>query len=322
MGGEIVREGREILTQSGIATYSTPEEAVGAFMHAVRHNRNQRQLDGNAVLDSGVLCAAHADALAVITAALREKRSLLSELEAKEVLKAYAIPVVDTRAVSNVDEALAAAQEIGYPVALKILSPDISHKSDVGGVALSLRNASALAAAAGTMWRTAKSGVPTQAIEGFTVQSMANRLLAHELIVGITVDPTFGPVILFGKGGVDVEVLPDKAIGFPPLNTVLAAELIARTRVKRLLEGFRNIPAVDMGALGTRSGAGRATRRGHRGGRRARHQSAAGRLRRRHRTGRAHPRRTGLAWPRRIALPSGRIRRSWSRRSRSTRQRY
>jgi acetyltransferase len=114
---------------------------------------------------------------------------------------------------------------------------------------LNLASESELAAAARTMLEHCRQRRPGARIEGFTVQSMVIRPLAHELIVGISVDPTFGPVILFGRGGVGVEVLPDEAIGFPPLNTVLAAELISRTRVKRLLEGFRNLPAVDMSAL-------------------------------------------------------------------------
>ncbi len=249
MGGEIVREGREIFTQNGIPTYSTPEEAVSAFMHAVQHNRNQRQLMETPSSIPESFAPRTGEALAVISAALREKRSLLSELEAKEVLKAYAIAVVDTLAVSNVNEAVSAARDIGYPVALKILSPDITHKSDVGGVALNLENAEALLAAASAMRDACAERRPDARIDGFTVQAMVRRPLAQELIVGITVDPTFGPVILFGKGGVDVEVLPDKAIGFPPLNSVLAAELISRTRVKRLLQGFRNVPAVDMQAL-------------------------------------------------------------------------
>jgi acetyltransferase len=249
MGGEIVQEGRDIFARSGIPTYSTPEEAVSAFMHAVHHNRNQRQLMETPSSIPESFAPRTGDALAIISTALREKRSLLTELEAKQVLAAYAIPVVATRAVKSVNEALTAARDIGYPVALKILSPDITHKSDVGGVALNLADDDALAAAARTMLQTCRKRRPGAKIEGFTVQSMVVRPLAHELIVGITVDPTFGPVILFGKGGVDVEVLPDKAIGFPPLNTVLAAELISRTRVKRLLQGFRNVPPVDLRAL-------------------------------------------------------------------------
>ena len=249
MGGEIVREGRALFAGQGIPTYSTPEEAVSAFMHAVRHNRNQRQLMETPSSIPESFAPRTGDAAAVIAKALREKRSLLTELEAKQVLAAYAIPVVETRAVLNADAALTAANEMGYPVALKILSPDITHKSDVGGVALNLASDAQLTAATRPMLEACRQRRPEARIEGFTVQSMVVRPLAHELIVGISVDPTFGPVILFGKGGVGVEVLPDKAIGFPPLNTVLAGELISRTRVKRLLDGFRNVPPIDMRAL-------------------------------------------------------------------------
>ncbi len=249
MGGAVAHEGRELFARNGIPTYSTPEEAVSAFMHAVHHNRNQRQLmeTPSSIPESFVPRTAQAQA--IIMAALRAGRSILTEVEAKRVLSAYAIPVVETRAVASLDDARVAAREIGYPVALKILSPDISHKSDVGGVALDIANETALGTAAHAMLDNCRDRCPGAQIDGFTVQSMVRRPHAHELIVGITEDPTFGPVILFGKGGVGVEVLPDKAVGFPPLNTVLAGELISRTRVKRILEGYRNVPPVDMQAL-------------------------------------------------------------------------
>jgi acetyltransferase len=249
MGGEAVLEGRDLFARNGIPTYATPEEAVGAFMHAVHHRRNQLQLLETPSSIPESFAPRLDDARAIISTVLEEGRSLLTEVEAKRVLEAYSIPVVATRAVPGVDDAVSEARKIGYPVALKILSPDITHKSDVGGVALNLMNDAALRTAARMMLDRCRRSRPDARMQGFTVQAMVSRPLAHELIVGITVDPTFGPVILFGKGGVDVEVLPDKAIGFPPLNTALAAELICRTQVKRLLDGFRNVPAIDMAAL-------------------------------------------------------------------------
>ena len=249
MGGELVREARRICSAAGVPNYSTPEEGVGAFLHAVRYNRNQRQLMEvpSSIPESFV--PQPEEVRTVIAKALAEGRSLLNEHEAKQVLSAYRIPVVQTRAVSNVEQASAAAAEIGFPVALKILSPDISHKSDVGGVALDIGDDAALRAVAQQMLERCREAKPDARLEGFTVQQMVHRPHAQELIAGITVDPTFGPVILFGKGGVEVEVAPDKAIGFPPLNSVLAAELVSRTRVSRQLAGFRNVPPADMAAL-------------------------------------------------------------------------
>jgi acetyltransferase len=249
MGGEVVREARSICSRAGVPTYSTPEEGVSAFLHAVRYNRNQRQLMEvpSSIPESFIPDPERVQA--VVSRVLAEGREVLTESEAKEVLSAYRIPVVKTQAVSSVDEARAAAAAIGYPVALKILSPDITHKSDVGGVALNIADEASLQSAARLMLARCREFQPQARITGFTVQQMVVRPFAQELIAGITVDPTFGPVILFGKGGVQVEVAPDKAIGFPPLNTVLAAELVSRTRVSRLLKGFRNVPPANMRAL-------------------------------------------------------------------------
>lgn len=249
MGGETVREAREICKRAGLPTYSTPEEAVSAFTHAVRYNRNQRQLMEMPSSVPETQAPRIDDVKGIVGLALASGRTLLNEVEAKQVLDAYDIPVVPTRAVATPDEAVSVADELGYPVALKILSPDISHKSDVGGVALDLPDAPTVKAAAERMLENCRLRQPAARIAGFTVQPMIRRRFARELIVGITVDPTFGPVVLFGKGGVDVEVLPDKAIGLPPLNSRLAADLISQTRVTRMLQGFRDYPAVDMAAL-------------------------------------------------------------------------
>jgi acetyltransferase len=146
-------------------------------------------------------------------------------------------------------DAVAAARTIGYPVALKILSPDISHKSDVGGVALGLEDEAAVQSGAQSMLARIQRQLPQARIEGFTVQAMAPRGQAQELIVGASVDPTFGPVILFGQGGTAVEVLADRAIALPPLNGLLAQALVQRTRVARLLAGWRNTPAADGEAI-------------------------------------------------------------------------
>ena len=166
------------------------------------------------------------------------------------MLKAYGIPIVETTAVgASADEVAGAAHAIGFPVALKILSRDISHKSDVGGVHLDLRDEPQLRAAVALMLDRVRLAQPEARLDGFTVQAMVHRPMAQELIVGASIDPTFGPVLLFGHGGTSVEVVADRAIALPPLNRVLARELISRTRVSRLLAGYRDHPAARLDAI-------------------------------------------------------------------------
>ena len=153
------------------------------------------------------------------------------------------------RARPTADDAVRVAREVGYPVALKILSPDISHKSDAGGVQLDIADEVALRDAATKMLAYVTLLRPDARIEGLSVQAMARRPAALELIVGASVDPVFGPVILFGQGGTAVEVIADRAIALPPLNRALARDLVSRTRVARLLEGYRGRPAADVDAL-------------------------------------------------------------------------
>jgi acetyltransferase len=157
--------------------------------------------------------------------------------------------VVATEPAPDRAAVLAAAARIGYPVALKIVSPDLAHKSDVGGVALDLADAEALGAAHDDMLARLRRLRPEARLAGFTVQAMARRPQALELIVGISADPVFGPAVLFGHGGIAVEVTADQAVGLPPLNRVLAAELVKRTRVARLLAGYRGRPPADLDAV-------------------------------------------------------------------------
>jgi acetyltransferase len=185
----------------------------------------------------------------IIASALSEERDLLTEPEAKQVLAAYGIPVVDTRIGRDVEEAVRLAQELGFPVALKILSPDISHKSDVGGVMLNLESAEELRSAAKAMLARCRELRPQAQLTGFTVQKMVKRGGAYELIAGVSTDPVFGPVILFGQGGTAVETIADKAIALPPLNLKLARELVSRTRIAKLLAGYRDRAPIDHAAL-------------------------------------------------------------------------
>ena len=249
LGGDAVAEARHIFSDAGIPSFGTPEEAVGAYLQIVQYRRNQNLLMQVPPADSSAGPTDRARARAVIGAALAAGRTMLSEPEAKSVLAAYGIPVVDTRIAPEVDAAVTAARAIGYPVALKILSPDISHKSDVGGVALDLDSDEAVRAAAERMVKRVAQLRPQARVDGFSVQQMARRPEAHELIVGVATDPVFGPIILFGQGGVAVEVTADHAVALPPLNVLLARDLVGRTRVAKLLAGYRNRPAADMDAI-------------------------------------------------------------------------
>ncbi|HEX5461004.1 MAG TPA: acetate--CoA ligase family protein [Steroidobacteraceae bacterium] len=232
-----------------VPVYSTPEEAIGAFQHVVHYHESQALLlqapPAKVVADRADMGAARA----VIERALGENRRMLTEPESKGILAMYGIPVVETRTVRDLKELGSAATAIGYPVALKILSPDITHKSDVGGVALNLESCEELQRAAIAMSSRCRKMIPDARIDGFTVQKMIRRGGAHELFAGIATDATFGPTILFGQGGMAVELIADRAIALPPLNARLASDLIARTRVHRLLLGYRGRAAIDMSAL-------------------------------------------------------------------------
>jgi acetyltransferase len=190
-----------------------------------------------------------AGARRVVEQALAAGRTMLSEPEAKAVLAAFEIPCVATRIASSGEEAAQIAVEIGFPVALKILSPSVSHKSDVGGVSLDLDSSEAVRQAAHAMEQRLRRHVADAVLTGFTVQPMARRVGAHELLVGAASDPVFGPVILFGQGGTAVEVIGDRALALPPLNLHLARELVGRTRIARLLGGYRECPPADVEAL-------------------------------------------------------------------------
>ncbi len=250
LGDQAVAEARQIFQDAGIANYDTPEQAVQAFSMLVNYRRNQAELtEAPPALLPGVGMDTAA-IKALVQEALAAGREMLTEPEAKAVLNACRIPVVPTQRVGATPEAAAhAALSIGFPVVLKILSDDISHKSDVGGVALNLQNDGEVRAAAQTMLVRVLRERPQARIQGFTVQGMVRRQQAQELIVGSTIDSVFGPVILFGQGGTAVEVMADRAVALPPLNVPLAKALVSRTRVSKLLTGFRDTPAVDEAAL-------------------------------------------------------------------------
>jgi len=250
LGDGAVKAARASFRDAGIPCYDMPEEAVRAFAMLVTYRRNQEELMQTPAALAPAPVADMAAVRAIVDAALKEGREMLSEPEAKALLAACGLPVASTRSVApEADAAAQAAQAIGYPVVLKVLSPQISHKSDVGGVALDLADEAALRAAVAAMLARVARLRPDATVAGFTVQSMVLRPRAQELILGASVDPLFGPVILFGQGGTAVEVVAARAIALPPLNEPLARALIQRTRVARLLQGWRDVPPADSAAV-------------------------------------------------------------------------
>ncbi|MBC5783469.1 bifunctional acetate--CoA ligase family protein/GNAT family N-acetyltransferase [Ramlibacter sp. USB13] len=249
LGGSSVEEARAAFSAAGLASYTTPERAVDGWLQLVQYHRHQAALlqlpDAQARLPAVDARAARE----VVRQALARGREWLDETEARQVLEAYGVPMVQTRRARDVEEAVAAASDIGYPVALKILSPQVLHKSDVGGVALHLGSGEEVRVAAVRMRQRVARLSPQASVTGFTVQAMAQRPRAHELIVGVAEDAVFGPVLLFGAGGTAVEVRKDRAVALPPLNEALVRDLVARTQVGPLLAGYRGEPGVDQGAL-------------------------------------------------------------------------
>ncbi len=248
LGAAAVQGAREIFSANNIPAYATPEEAVRAFLQLRDFARVQDLLMQTPPPLPALRCDS-ARARDEIEIVLAQNRSVLSEMEAKNVLSAYAIPVVKTQIAAGAGQAAQCAQNTGFPVALKILSPDITHKTDVGGVALHLRDADEVRYAAEHMLACVKAIQPSARIEGFTVQAMIERPKAHELILGCINDSVFGPVIMFGQGGTATEVLRDRAFALPPLNAAIARDLISRTRVAKLLAGYRDRPPVNKAAL-------------------------------------------------------------------------
>src|SRR6185295_8370436 len=251
VGDETAQPARRLLIEAGLPTYDTPEHAVRAFTHVVRFHRNQDRLLETPPSLPDAFDTNPAAVRAIIDGVLAAGRTLLTAPESRAVLVAYGVPIVGEIIAQSPTEARQCAEDMNAPVALKILSSDITHKSDVGGVALGLATPAAVEAAAHAMLERVKAKQPAARISGFTLEPMVNRPLAQELIVGVSEDVQFGPVILFGQGGVAVETIGDRAIALPPLNLKLARELMERTRVHRLLRGFRDRPpaALDQIAL-------------------------------------------------------------------------
>ena len=249
LGAHAAEQSRKDFEEAGIPTYETPEKAVRGFMHLVRYRRAQQSLM-EVPPSSAEEFAPDADgARKVVAQAMAEGGGWLDETRVHALFARYGIPAVRSAVVKTPEEAAAKAMEFGGAVALKIYSPDITHKSDVGGVMLDLEGAGAVKAAAETMRMHVQARVPAARLDGFTVQEMIRRPGAHELILGMAGDATFGPFLLFGHGGTAVEVIDDKALALPPLNMKLAHETMARTRVFRELQGYRDRPPAALDAV-------------------------------------------------------------------------
>jgi len=249
VGEGAVSNARRMFAQASIPSYETPDQAVRAFMHTVTFARNRRILMETPPSLPVEFSPAITAARLIVDASISAGRLMMNEPDAKAVFSAYGIPTVETHIARCPDEAAEVAENMGCPVVVKILSSDISHKSDVGGVVLDLNTPEEARQAAQNILDRVGRTYPDARIEGFTVQKMMRRPGAHELIVGVTTDPVFGLIMLFGEGGTAVEVIADRAVTLPPLNMNLARNLIENTRIFRRLQGYRDRPAADLDAI-------------------------------------------------------------------------
>jgi acetyltransferase len=249
VGEESVQYARQLLNRNDVPTYSTPEEAVESYMHLYHYARNLELLFETPEERNVETTKESKDNIkSIIKKALKENRTLLYEGEAKQILELYNIQSTRPRLAKTIDEAIDHAKKIGYPVVMKIHSPQITHKSDSGGVALNLDCDTSVKSAYTNMMKTVKKNVPDATIEGVTIQKMVKNA-GTEFILGSKKDPVFGSIILFGLGGIFTELFKDRAIGFPPLNQVLAQRILEKTKAYHLLKGYRNIPPANMKAV-------------------------------------------------------------------------
>jgi acetyltransferase len=247
MGGIQVEKARSIFNQAKLPTFRTLENAVDAFSFMAAYNRNQHLLlQTPEKLKSGYSQPDIEGARLIIESALKQQRHILTEPESIAVLNAFNIPTVQFAVAKSADEALVLAQNIGFPLVMKILSANISHKSDAGGVRLNISSAQEVRGVYRDLTVQVAEKLPDLEIQGVTIERMYYSLNARELMIGIAQDPVFGPVISFGSGGTSVEVMGDSAIALPPLNRQLALDLIRQTKASKLLGQFRNMPPVNL----------------------------------------------------------------------------
>ena len=249
MGDTLVAEARKLFVAAHKPSFRTPEPAVEVFSYLSDYYRNQQLLLQVPPPLTNYLEPDIESARLIIEGATQEHRKVLSEMESKALLSAFHIPVAQTMIARSPNEALLIAQQLGFPVAMKVNSHDISHKTDAGGVLLNLANAQAVRTAYQHIIDNISHNRPQAVVDGIAIEPMVVKANARVLMVGVASDPIFGPVISFGAGGTEVEVIKDRALSLPPLNRFLVRDLIRNTRVFRMLGSFRHMPAVDMAAL-------------------------------------------------------------------------
>ena len=249
MGQEHVEEGRLAMENAGIPAFRMPETAVELYYHISTYYRNQTLLLQTPYGAASISPQETEGAKMLVEAVLQEHRKVLSEMESKAILRAFRIPVAQTMVARTPTEALLLAEQIGFPVAMKVDSPDLVRKSDAGGVRLNITNAPSVRNAYHDIIEVVQKRHPNARINGVSIEPYLARPNGRELMIGVERDPTFGPIITFGAGGTEVEIFSDRAVALPPLNQYLAQDLIRSTRAAKLLGKFRNMPPINMEAL-------------------------------------------------------------------------
>lgn len=251
MGADSVAKGEGILSHFGIPTFEFPDMACKTFALMWKYAYNLKGIYEVPVATESFETAClvkHKALQQIFEQARRENRTILDEVESKQVLEAYDIPCVPTRVAKSATEASKLATEMGFPIVLKVYSRTITHKTDVGGVKLNLQNAEAVKKAYDEIYTSVKKLAGEEHFQGVTVQPMI-KLEGYELILGSTVDEDFGPVLLFGSGGQLVEVYKDRSLAIPPLTTTLARRMMEQTKIYTALQGVRGRKAIDMAKL-------------------------------------------------------------------------
>jgi acetyltransferase len=248
MGGKTVQEGREILLKNNIPTYETPEEAVKTYLYMVQYERNLELLYETPAEVAVEQAPSNNHLRAMIRRVGKEGRIILTEEESKRFLVNYGIPTIKARLTQDVEGALSIAKYVGYPVVLKVVSPDITLKSDVGGVLTGINSDERLRLEYERLMQNVEESAPKAKIIGVTIQKMIEKI-DYEVILGAKKDRIFGPIILFGRGGTGVQIYKDFSIGLVPLNQILAKRLMEETEVFRMLQGYRGKPPADLRQL-------------------------------------------------------------------------
>ncbi|HEX37813.1 MAG TPA: bifunctional acyl-CoA synthetase/GNAT family N-acetyltransferase [Candidatus Cloacimonetes bacterium] len=247
MGADDVFEGQEYLENHNVPVYQTPEDAIKCFMLMYNYSRNLEILHETPSHTPREFKPENKKSRELIDAVLNDNRAVMTEFEAKQLLKYYDIPVIKNGLATTEDEAVNIAEAIGYPLVMKIASPDILHKTDVGGVILNIVDKEEARKAYNKIIKSSRENVPDADIRGVFVEQMTKR--KYELIIGTKRDPIFGPIIVFGMGGVAVEIFKDTTVGLPPLNMALAMRIIEDTKIYKLIRGYRGMPGADITAI-------------------------------------------------------------------------